>query len=163
MAETRTIDVKQCARCEGEHPQLVFSKFSRPYQAEVHEVSAPWGFALCPTNQEPILLEVRENEEIFTLSGPTDVKRFKLQTKDSSLEEFSLPCPKCKKLLNVFGDYLSYPVLGEAFYQYAEVCDDCYPAKDVKPVTLETKLTAILTVRLVENHDLTKTNTPPRK
>lgn len=54
-------DVKSCARCGGDHDNLVFIKFTNPIDEWTH-------FALCPYNEEPILMKVKymlvvENDE----------------------------------------------------------------------------------------------------
>lgn len=45
------VDMKGCARCEGEgHPQIRFKKLTHPVGDLTH-------WAPCPTNGEPILLK----------------------------------------------------------------------------------------------------------
>lgn len=49
-----------CARCKGAHEKLEFKKFRNPIEVETH-VFTHW--ALCPTTEEPIVLEVTLKEE----------------------------------------------------------------------------------------------------
>lgn len=46
-----TVDVKGCARCGRDHPQLLFHPFAVPPPAASH-------WSACPRTLEPILLEV---------------------------------------------------------------------------------------------------------
>ena len=43
------INIKNCARCEGDHDQLEFEAFTNPPGKETH-------FAMCPFYDEPILM-----------------------------------------------------------------------------------------------------------
>lgn len=58
-----TTTIKNCARCQGDHSELVFSKLSHPMVVEF-EVDGLEGkrtyhyWAMCPDKQEPILMEV---------------------------------------------------------------------------------------------------------
>jgi hypothetical protein len=55
-----TVDLKGCARCDGDgHPNLTFKRFVRPVDA-VKPDFTHW--ASCPTNGDPILMQVFEDE-----------------------------------------------------------------------------------------------------
>lgn len=45
--------IRVCARCGGDHKQLVFNRFARQPKEWTH-----WG--ICPQTQEPVLLHVVE-------------------------------------------------------------------------------------------------------
>ena len=65
MNGTLTVTIKHCARCQGTHPDLVFAKLAHPMVVEF-ELDGLEGkrtyhyWAMCPANQEPILMEVSE-------------------------------------------------------------------------------------------------------
>lgn len=44
-------EITNCARCNQTHKDLWFKKFTRPFEDYLY-------FALCPTNQEPILMKI---------------------------------------------------------------------------------------------------------
>lgn len=51
--------IRHCARCDKDHKGLEFTKFTSPIEDTDKTI---WTyFALCPTNQEPILLKVKDN------------------------------------------------------------------------------------------------------
>ena len=52
--ETRTFDIKCCARCSAEHPRLTFRKF---VLNPMYDSDGTWWthWALCPVTHEPIL------------------------------------------------------------------------------------------------------------
>lgn len=51
-------NVKGCARCGGDHPGLVFRPLTRAMEPE--GTSRSWQqWAPCPTNGEPIMLDVK--------------------------------------------------------------------------------------------------------
>ena len=50
------VDVGNCARCKEDHTEVSFSKLTYP-----HEDYTYW--AACPTNKEPILMKIMEQNE----------------------------------------------------------------------------------------------------
>ena len=56
---TYTTDVIKCARCGSLHQQIVFAKLQRPIEAHEY-IFTHW--ALCPRNNEPILLQILDDE-----------------------------------------------------------------------------------------------------
>lgn len=60
----RTTNIRNCARCDGDHDQLVFKKLSRPF-APREAAPIEWThWAPCPTNGEPILMRVEEDRTV---------------------------------------------------------------------------------------------------
>jgi hypothetical protein len=53
------VDVRRCARCRGDHNKLHFKKLIFPIEA--HEEYTH--FALCPKNNQPILMRVYEQTD----------------------------------------------------------------------------------------------------
>lgn len=51
-----TTNINNCARCGENHTNLLFKKFTNDCNGFTH-------FAICPTNQEPILLKIVEDNE----------------------------------------------------------------------------------------------------
>ena len=49
-------NLRGCARCGGEHPELEFRPLTRPVEVSQQVVFTHW--ASCPTNGEPILMAV---------------------------------------------------------------------------------------------------------
>lgn len=59
--EELVMDINNCARCSGRHDRLVFRKLTRPLDDEVsHLQLSHW--CTCPSNGEPILMQVHEDE-----------------------------------------------------------------------------------------------------
>lgn len=56
---TYTTDVIKCARCGSLHQQIVFAKLQQPIEAHEY-IFTHW--ALCPRNNEPILLQILDDE-----------------------------------------------------------------------------------------------------
>ena len=48
-------NVRGCARCGGEHPELPFKKFERPVFIDDMEITL---WAMCPVTEEPILMAI---------------------------------------------------------------------------------------------------------
>ena len=46
------LNVPTCPRCEGDHPGLTFQAFKVDGQAGTH-------WAMCPTNHEPVMMEIQ--------------------------------------------------------------------------------------------------------
>ena len=52
-----TIDsLNKCSRCGGDHKSITFEKLERPLGNLTH-------FAMCPTNNQPIMMTIEENNE----------------------------------------------------------------------------------------------------
>lgn len=51
MPKTMKVTVSKCARCGGDHKDIVFTEFTEPCNEYTY-------FAMCPTFHEPILLQV---------------------------------------------------------------------------------------------------------
>ncbi len=56
--ETHAIDVVNCARCEENHTNLSFSRFTNAPKKSLY---THW--ALCPTNGEPILMWIEDDAQ----------------------------------------------------------------------------------------------------
>ena len=54
-----TVDLKHCARCGGDHEQLVFRALTQP----THDGWTHW--TPCPANGEPILLKETADEKAY--------------------------------------------------------------------------------------------------
>ena len=52
-AEVIIVSVKRCARCGGDHDNMVFKRLAKP--VDMDGMCTHW--VMCPTNQEPILME----------------------------------------------------------------------------------------------------------
>lgn len=50
------VNIKNCARCHGNHEDVEFVRFNTPVYEGESLVWTHW--AMCPTNEEPILLIV---------------------------------------------------------------------------------------------------------
>ena len=58
-----TIDVADCARCNGDHVALKF----KPFTQAVGEVASHW--AMCPNIGEPVLMWVGVDKVSVTVGG----------------------------------------------------------------------------------------------
>jgi len=61
VTATTTSDVRNCARCGGQHLQLEFRRFTRPFG--VGREAFQW-WAPCPTNGEPLLMRRVEAPDV---------------------------------------------------------------------------------------------------
>lgn len=54
------VDIRHCARCNGDHDQMEFFKLTNPVIADDGKILYTyWG--PCPTNQEPVMMHIDED------------------------------------------------------------------------------------------------------
>lgn len=64
MSEDTIPEIRNCARCGGDHEDLKFKKFEQPVSCRASDCSYEFGgWAVCPELEEPILVSVEETGE----------------------------------------------------------------------------------------------------
>ncbi len=72
MKTPKTIDIKCCARCGQDHKALTVLKFTNPPPNTI-----AWAF--CPTNTQPILIQVDEEANITIAWPGVKMEEFKFR------------------------------------------------------------------------------------
>lgn len=92
------VDIRGCARCDQDHPQLEFKKFTTPCAGRTH-------FAMCPTLQEPIIMKVVDFQEIAKGEPETYMSTWKGGMADG-IRTASMSCPKCGGVFSLAAHFI---------------------------------------------------------
>lgn len=58
-----SVNLRSCARCGGDHNNLVFAKFTRSLEVDGHDFTH---WCMCPSVAQPILMEVTYQSDVST-------------------------------------------------------------------------------------------------